>query len=552
MAAPSVLNVTSINPPSKDLEMMPLADTDYLIQDLVGNRNHLHTYCQLRNSFINKSDKYGIWESNLPHYFLPSINVFPEIIHLCAANYEPNQRDVKSPSGRILFYIKAHYINQMLNFKQTQQLLPFSMNNLLGKASWLPGLRFEEMVKTFMRADCQPKEPPPLPYDHFNEVGKLLIDMISYVLGITTGDHVDETVLVVLSSFSQGQPPALKYDYASFIANKIHDQLLNLDRQGVFRYSLYTYHLLMYYQSKVFQCPIKKLDSKGERRSIVFWSAVFHQVQYSPYSYCEFIDQSVYPVSCLLMKAPPPRITYEMQKLLQLSKSYKVGDWYLYQDHTMIRVYDCELCPYRLLRYVPMRLFALEYYRKLINSYLTHFHSTKKRAQLKFKNQLGPFVMNKKEGWQDTDLILKDQLKLKRIFWWVPYDPLGFINARRVKYRLTPYDHCKNPHIEKYANQVAWAQGTLVEEFTQEEILEQTPKDLEKTLDLDSADQVNFELPYQIEEGTSTAVSSQAAQGTSTSTTGSAKGKEPMEAEQGMVMQQLVASMEETQVQAPT
>jgi len=64
--------------------------------------------------------------------------------------------------------------------------------------------------------------------------------------------------------------------------------------------------------------------------------------------------------------------------------------------------------------------------------------------------------MNKKEGWQDADLILKDQLKLKRSLWWVPYDPLGFISARRVKYRLTPYTHCKIPHIEQYANQDAW------------------------------------------------------------------------------------------------
>ena len=111
---------------------------------------------------------------------------------------------------------------------------------------------------------------------------------------------------------------------------------------------------------------------------------------------------------------------------------------------------------------------------------------------------------------------------MKRSFWWVPYDPLGFINARRVRYRLTPYDHCKNPQVEKFANQDAWSQGTLVEEFTQEEMLEQTAKDLEKTLDLDSADQVNFKLPYQIEEGTSTAAASQATQGASTSATGTA------------------------------
>jgi len=88
-----------------------------------------------------------------------------------------------------------------------------------------------------------------------------------------------------------------------------------------------------------------------------------------------------------------------MQKILQLSKNYKIGDWYLYQNHSVIKMYGCELCPYRQPRYVPMRLFALEYYKQLIGSDLTHFHSTKKKYQLKFKDQLGPFFMNRKEGW---------------------------------------------------------------------------------------------------------------------------------------------------------
>jgi len=118
----------------------------------------------------------------------------------------------------------------MLNFKQTELLLPFSMKHLLDEASWLPGTKVEGVAKTFMRANCQPKDPPPFLYDHFNEVGKLLVDMISYVLGYKTCEHVDETVLVLLSSFSQGHPPTIKYNYAKFIANKIHDQLIKLDR----------------------------------------------------------------------------------------------------------------------------------------------------------------------------------------------------------------------------------------------------------------------------------------------------------------------------------
>lgn len=262
---------------------------------------------------------------------MPSVNFFPEVIHLYAENYDQKLRAVKSPSGSILFYITPDSINQMLNYKQTQLIYPFSIKYLLDEGSKLSSMDIAAVAKTFMRADCQPSGPPPFSYANFNEVGKLLVDMISSVLGFSTNEHVDETVLVLLSAYSPGKPPAIKYNYAMFIANKIHDQLVRLDREAIFKYSSYIYHLFMYYQTDCFQCHIKKLDSQGERRFVIFWSSVFHQVQNSPYSYCEFIDQFVYLVTCLLKRTPPVRLSNDMQKILQLSRNYKIGDWYLYQ-----------------------------------------------------------------------------------------------------------------------------------------------------------------------------------------------------------------------------
>ena len=92
-----------------------------------------------------------------------------------------------------------------------------------------------------------------------------------------------------------------------------------------------------------------------------------------------------------------------------------------------------------------MRLFALEYFRKFTSLDLTHFYAAKKKSQLKLRNQLGPFIINKKEAWQDAEKILGEQLKLKRSFWWVPYDPNGFIYDRKVKNRLSAYNHRRIP-----------------------------------------------------------------------------------------------------------
>ena len=140
--------------------------------------------------------------------------------------------------------------------------------------------------------------------------------MISYVLGFKTTEYIDETILALTSMFIPGHLAAVKFDFATFISNKIHDQFIKLDRAGVFKYTSYIYHLFLYYQTDSFQFPVKKLDAKGERRFVIFWTSLFHLVHNSPYTYCEFIDIFIYPVSSLLMRSPSPRLSGDMQKIL--------------------------------------------------------------------------------------------------------------------------------------------------------------------------------------------------------------------------------------------
>jgi len=153
------------------------------------------------------------------------------------------------------------------------------------------------------------------------------------------------------------------------------------------------YHLFIYYQANKFPFTLQKLDTKGHPRSVIFWTPLTHKYD-SPYSYTDFIDLFVLPIVAMLIGSPPPRISSNIRRILQLSKQSKVGDWYLYQNHTEIRIYGCELAPYKLPKYLPMSLFALEYYRQIINSNEVHFVKSKKKAQLRIKDQLGPFICN--------------------------------------------------------------------------------------------------------------------------------------------------------------
>jgi hypothetical protein len=96
----------------------------------------------------------------------------------------------------------------------------------------------------------------------------------------------------------------------------------------------------------------------------------------------------------MLSGRPEPRINKEIHRILHLSNLAKIGNWYLYQNHTEIRVYGFELAPYRLPKYLPMRIFSLEYIRQMSNSNDIHFVSLKKKQQLRIKGKIGSFICN--------------------------------------------------------------------------------------------------------------------------------------------------------------
>ena len=81
-----------------------------------------------------------------------------------------------------------------------------------------------------------------------------------------------------------------------------------------------------------------------------------------------------------------------------MSEHNRTGDWYLYQNHTEIRVYGSSLVPYKLPKYLPMRLFPLLYIRQIINSDVVNFLAAKKKTQFKLKNQVGPFIYNNRDA----------------------------------------------------------------------------------------------------------------------------------------------------------
>jgi len=80
---------------------------DYQMMEVVlmQSKYQIHMLNELKAKHMSGTDILGIWESSLPIFRLPQVNVFPDLIHQCAANYDPTQRVVLNPSGSVLFHI---------------------------------------------------------------------------------------------------------------------------------------------------------------------------------------------------------------------------------------------------------------------------------------------------------------------------------------------------------------------------------------------------------------------------------------------------------------
>ena len=91
-------------------------------------------------------------------------------------------------------------------------------------------------------------------------------------------------------------------------------------------------------------------------------------------------------VAIFLNSEEEPIIHPDINRILHLSDETKRGDWYLYQSYIEIKIYGCEFPPYKLPKFVHIRIFALDFIRKMINMDQAHFLETKKKAQFKNKN----------------------------------------------------------------------------------------------------------------------------------------------------------------------
>ena len=134
-------------------------------------------------------------------------------------------------------------------------------------------------------------------------------------------------------------------------------------------------------------------------------------------------------------------MTEEMKAYLQNSND-PIGDWFLYKDFTLLRLYGFEDEPYRLPMFLTKKIFVMEFLRQRLQVESEIFLKHKKASNMKFKYTIEPFVGNSTAALTVIQNILKSmnfQVDKK-----TNYDPKHIISHRKIASRLGTYEHTED------------------------------------------------------------------------------------------------------------
>jgi len=123
-----------------------------------------------------------------------------------------------------------------------------------------------------------------------------------------------------------------------------------------------------------------------------------------------------------------PRVLDEMRSLMQSSPEDRVGDWFLYRDYTMLRIYGLNGQPYRIPSFLTSRIFALEFMRQILLSKEEHFCAFKNSSNIKFPFKVGTFIFKSKGAFVFIEKLLENMDFMKETN--VNYDPHQVISLR--------------------------------------------------------------------------------------------------------------------------
>ena len=112
--------------------------------------------------------------------------------------------------------------------------------------------------------------------------------------------------------------------------------------------------------------------------------------------YTKFMNFLMLEVYTTIFQKNLPRVLPEMRNILKLSTEKRIGDWFLFEQRTMIRLYGFFHPPYLLSAFLAPRVFLMEFIRQKLILETKHFLNFKNSTEIKYPWVVGPFTIKNK------------------------------------------------------------------------------------------------------------------------------------------------------------
>ena len=118
-----------------------------------------------------------------------------------------------------------------------------------------------------------------------------------------------------------------------------------------------------------------------------------------------------------------------MKEMLQLSPSKMIGDWFLTEFETVIRLYGFFHQPYLLPTFLTVMIFSLELIRHRLTVEEEYILIFRKSLGIKFLWEIGPYTVKRRNALPLVNSLLKSMgFSLGHA---INYDPHQIISKRR-------------------------------------------------------------------------------------------------------------------------
>lgn len=127
-------------------------------------------------------------------------------------------------------------------------IVPLSHEVLIEMYQKLDFSKISKTIEVFMaeNAPLLGKNPPYSSFVFHNRTRHIAL-VLSYLLGYYFYQWLDEAIIAFLSILSTGSKPSLIFKFTQFVADVIHEQLVNFFTGEVFHYSLVLVYMFVYF-----------------------------------------------------------------------------------------------------------------------------------------------------------------------------------------------------------------------------------------------------------------------------------------------------------------